>query len=122
MDCEVCKLPIVVESGSCGTGYGIDESGKKVCYKCCGEQDRNRMIYESNIVLYFVESKEGVKVTNWPGTFTINHVGVSKSRTNWGHVRRDIWIVGPDKYRWYGRLIGDNNQAVQFKRTKHYVG
>ena len=40
--CCDCGQEIKPATG-CGTGYGIDKEGRKVCYACCGKRDRASM-------------------------------------------------------------------------------
>ncbi len=119
--CTVCNqtLPVHAEGG---TGYGVDpKTDGKVCYECCGKQDLASMRESGKFTGYLTfEVENGIRkpiVTNWPGTLRLPCYGYSNSRTNWNHIRNDVWFV-LDGVMWHGVHIGDNNQIVRCKRTK----
>jgi hypothetical protein len=93
--CSKCGRECV--SDGCGTGYGVDAKGNKICYDCCGEMDKEQMKQMKpgdRITLYLTSGKDengcsGHFVTNWPGTLKIKVYAV-EGRHNFAGVRRDV--------------------------------
>jgi hypothetical protein len=120
-------LPVQTEGG---TGYAYEtENGPPVCYACCGEIDRARMIETGRAVLYLTHNRASGnysntfgqyvdgKVSNWPGTLNFP-ARVRIGRHNIAGRRYDVWFNGPDGYEWHGVQYGDNSQLTHSKRTK----
>ena len=49
-DCHDCGAAFA--PGGCGTGYGRDVEGWRICYACCGKRDRAAMIETGRLVGY----------------------------------------------------------------------
>ena len=113
--CSVCKKTVTPEHSTITSGYGLDKNNKKVCYACCGEQDKKAMIEDGKTVLYFDESKK--TVTNWPASLVFKVLNIRKSWHNFAGVRYDYWFIF-DGYVWHGYTIGDSTQIAHCKRTK----
>lgn len=128
MEILSCGHELVREEGSLGTGYGVDwDTGKKICYTCCGRRDEETMMREGRITLYLsrvsktawdtaiklagsMPPLQRFKITNWPGTVIIEPTSVKES-TGYGWYGRtypifNFWFFGPDGYLWYGRSAG----------------
>jgi hypothetical protein len=115
------------------TGYGYDERGRKICYACCGERDREEMMRSGRITLYLSKfsdeewkaaqimcggnlgTRDRYKLSNWPGTFVLRPYAVSQTKgIGWYGCTYPIEtfnFVGPDGYEWYGKCMGDNEVA-----------
>jgi len=104
---------LCVSDGS-AVGYGVDKDGNEICYGCCGVSDKEAMIQDGRITLYF----NGSEVTNWPGSLRFKVGSKRESRNNWGVKRTDVWFGGPDSFVWWGVNVGDSHQLVRCKRTK----
>ncbi len=118
--CSVCKKQKTHESDHT-TGYAIGENEEKICFECCGYEDKANMILNGRNTLYF--SYEGslgknMTVSNWPGTFKRHVHTWSMGRHNWGLHRYDVWFDGPDGFIWHGVTIGDHTQLCHCKRTQ----
>lgn len=96
------------------TGYGTDREGKRYCYDCCAEIDRQDMIATGKATLYL----SGWEVTDWTGHLRFQAGTVRKGRHNMAWVRYDVWFLGPDGHEWHGVQYGDNTQICHCRRTK----
>lgn len=118
--CAACGEVKPVQTNG-GTGYGYGENDEIVCYACCGERDKARMIETGKATLYFVPvvgaGWNACNVTNWPGTLAFRG-GYSVGRHNIARKRYDVTFNGPDGYVWHGVTYGDNTQICHCKRTK----
>jgi hypothetical protein len=108
------------------TGYGRSKHGVLICYACCGELDRKRLMTQDRAILYLAKESsttysEGQAyqwvVSNWPGTFK-RQVHVSKGRHNIAGVRYDTTFLVGGKL-WYGTRYGDNTQILHCKAYKN---
>ena len=93
-------------------GYGVDGSGRTMCYECCAAADRAYMLAHDRWTGYL----DGSEVTNWPGSFRMP-CSTTKGRHNMAGTMISVWAQGPDGHIWYGRNIGDND-LVTLRRTK----
>lgn len=105
-----------------GTGYGVNKSGAKVCYECCGARDRADMVETGRATLYLTTTAETstygrAKVSNWPGSLEF-YGRYSVGRHNTARKRYDVAFIGPDGFWWSGTQFGDNTQICRCKRTK----
>jgi len=118
-ECSSCKKTIEHPEDSCSTGYGIDKNGNKICFACCGEQDKERMAKEGKITLYLTKKDSGqYQITNWPGSLAFTVAFSRKGRHNIGGTRTDVWFRGPDSAIWHGWSAGGNTTLCHCKRTK----
>lgn len=103
------------------TGYGVMPDGKKHCYDCCGEMDREFMVREGKMVLYLTDRE----VTNWPGTLKFKCYHKREGRHNIARVRYDVWFNGPDEHgnmtgaKWWGVQYGNFTQICHCRRIKN---
>lgn len=138
--------PPVVHCDRCGAecvrsaitpGYGVTDDGRKHCYTCCADLDRERMIATGRAMLYLTcapawharkphRDRDGVERTwrntsatvgNWPGSLTFRGY-CTYGAHNIAGVRYDVWFAGPDGFEWHGVTYGDNTQVCHCKRTK----
>jgi len=112
-ECTHCKRikPIQVSGG---TGYGINNDNKKVCYVCCAKLELANMLETGKAVLYFCKDK----VTDWSGELSFKVLEQRNSRHNMARVRYDYWFKTPDDKLWHGFTIGDFTQIAHCKRIK----
>ena len=110
--CKICGAEFV--SNGCGTGYGINENGEKICYSCCGKADAEKLEKDGILSGYFSDGF----FTNWPGTFKIKVQGVKKSWHNFAgrNGRRDFWLTYKGQ-NYHGVNVG-NNQCATIRRVK----
>lgn len=121
--CSICKKEKVHES-EFTTGYAVDDQENKICFDCCGYEDKAYMILNGRNTLYLTkgndlpEGETKARVSNWPGTakFTVKHGW--RGKHNIARVRYDVWFDGPDGFVWHGVQYGDNTQICHCKRTK----
>lgn len=121
--CAICsKTKPVNETGTGGTCYAVNKSGRKVCYKCCANIDKDDMKKNKKIILYLVKEKNGKghTVANWPGTLKIPVSYIQKGKHNIAGTRYDIWFEF-NGYMWYGVKYGENTQLCHCKQTKQEV-
>lgn len=128
--CYECKQVKPVQTSG-GTGYGADNSGRLICYACCGERDKRDMIKTGRATLYLTQPEHSgpslrldsygpsghAQVTNWPGTMRLNAY-VRRGFHNIARYRYDAWFTGPDGKPWHGVTYGDNTQICHCKRLK----
>jgi len=130
-DCGQCGGPFYASGFT--PGYGYAESGLRICYACCGDNDRQSMIETGKATLYLVKTnrpdrmapgldKPSVwEVINWPGSWRRRTYGPPK---RFNHpFTRDAWIAyfaGPDGHVWSARNIGDS-QIAHCRRLKERV-
>lgn len=115
-NCSVCKQDVKEPENTCGSGYALTKDNEKVCYICCGVEDRNYMINEDKICLYLDTTKR--QVTNWPNSLHFGLMNIRIGKHNIARKRYDVYFVGPDNYVWHGVTYGDNTQLCHCKRTK----
>ncbi len=105
-----------IPGGTGGTGYGTD-GDKKVCYACCAKRDTVSMSTAQKFTLYFVNTAQGWRVQNWPGTLSFVAYGVTSERKP-GKVRRyAFWFTDSNGQRWQGTNNG-NNQIARCRRVR----
>lgn len=123
------------------TGYGKNDAGQKICFACCGVNDRRDLLslpiggktwlYLSSEINEEQASlnplnyrSEGYRefyrefhVTNWPGTLKIKVHRPSQGRHNFAGKRYDIRFT-LEGSRFHGVQYGDNTQVLHIKRIK----
>jgi hypothetical protein len=118
--CDICGQQ-KTNTDSITPGYGVDKAGKKVCFACCAEIDKQQMRDTGRAVLYFTivnnRSSNYGKVTNWPGTLVFDHCVFERGRHNFARTRYDVWFSF-DGYWWHGVNYGEFTQLCYCKRTK----
>jgi hypothetical protein len=119
--CAKCKKEITHESDST-TGYGVNDKNEKICWACCGEEDKAYMIEHGKWGGYLTENKTGegrrYKISNWPGSLVFEVRGYVHSVNNWGAKRTDVWFYGPDGKIWWGYHVGNSHECINVRRTK----
>jgi hypothetical protein len=101
------------------TGYGQDSEGKRYCYACCAQRDRENMIRDGRITLYLTREDNGSWwVGNWPGSAKFKVGSYRKGGHNIARTRHDVWFMGPDGKEWHGVQYGENTQICHCKRSK----
>lgn len=113
--CNVCHKDIVKEKDSISTGYGIDKDNNKVCFACCGEQDRKQLLEEGKLFGYWSHGF----FSNWPGTLKIKAYYSRDSFHNFAgrNGRTDFWFNFEGKH-FHGVHIGHNNECARVKQVK----
>ena len=118
--CRQCNT-LKTHEGGCSTGYGEDSQGNKICFECCGKQDRGEMLRTGRATLYLSGGTArfyGEKITNWPGSLEFKASLVKKGHHNIAGSRYDVWFHGPDNHLWHGVQYGENTQLLHCQRTK----
>jgi hypothetical protein len=100
-----------------GTGYGIDENRKKICYECCALRDKATMRENGKITLYLVPIGSSYEVTNWPGTLRLPVHTSRTGRHNIARTRTNVWFTF-EGAQWYGVQYGDWSTICHCKRLK----
>lgn len=111
----LCDCGHVAVSTGCGTGYGIDEQDKKICYACCADIDKEYLRKTGKLSGYF----NGNEFLNWPGTFRVK---VNYIRKSWHNMagrdgRTDFWLMFEGR-RYHGIHIGHSHTCATIKLTK----
>lgn len=122
-DITLCDCGHEAISNGFSTGYGVDKDGKKICFECCGEQDKQTLRETGKLYGYYSRDKEkGMCFTNWPGTFKLHSY---YSRDSWHNFagkngRTDFWCQF-EGHVYHGVHIGNNNECATLRRTKEKV-
>ena len=113
-----CDCGHIAKSSGISTGYGTDKDNKKICFKCCGKNDRKELIETGKSFGYLVKKGNGWYFTNWPGSFEIRVLSTRQSHHNFAgrNGRTDFWLFF-EGHNYHGVNIGDN-QCARLKRTK----
>ena len=101
MVCDCGHEPTPQKPGSCATGYGYDPDGRTLCYPCCAESTRARMIETGRGDLYL--SDDGRSVTDWPGFLRFPVLSVKPTTVGFLKHATIAYFVGPDGARWSAR-------------------
>lgn len=128
--CDQCGEHGKHKSGF-STGYGTNDDGQKVCFACCGVNDRRDLLAlpiggktwlylssEINENLAGLNNSEYYRefyVTNWPGTLKIKVRRPSEGRHNFAGKRYDLWFDLEGR-RFHGVQYGDSTQVLHIKR------
>jgi len=119
--CNQCKEIIKTPKYTCGTGYGKNEKGKKICYKCIGENESNDLANAKigdKFTFYLTQNDDGTNtIMNWPGSLSININYVRQGRHNIAGVRYDCWFTYRGNHFW-GVCYGDFTEICHVKRIK----
>ena len=110
--CSVCNRELYYIS-DITTGFATNREGKKVCFDCCGESDKETLLtafpgYVKATCLYYDSRKQ--VVANWCNTLEIptqNNVKGKHNiaRTRWG------FTFTLNKQRYSGYCLGDSMVA-----------
>ena len=104
------------------TGYGVNEDGKKHCYKCCGIFDGEKLdkLTPGKTLHFYIKKKPGerCKVTNWPGTFEVTCDYEIEGRHNIAGTRTDIGFTYHGR-KFFGTQYGKNSEIVYVKVRKN---
>lgn len=124
--CSQCRERIP-EGPKPGTGYAKTPDGLKICYACCGRNDKANLLQMKvgdRTALYLI-SEPSEKwpyrqfyVTNWPSSLKIP-VGAPNdySRHNIAGKRYDVWFLLEGAF-FHGVQYGVNTQICHIQRTK----
>jgi len=129
MKCSICKKEIIADG--IAAGYAIYLHGRKICYDCCAEQEKQGMRDTGKAILYLNEipiSKEDRErlgnrdfkcgeVTNWPATLKFPLYIIHKGRHNIAGIRKDVYFTF-ENTEWHGVNYGYDNQILHCKRLK----
>lgn len=101
------------------SGYGTEpNTGRRLCFKCCGLKDEEAMRKTGRITLYLSGQPGFYKLTNWPGTLKIAPYRVRKGRHNIAGSRYDVWFSFNGQ-EWHGVQYGENTQLCHCKVKKN---
>ena len=109
----LCDCGHIAISEGCGTGYGVNREGEKICFACCGEQDKQAMREDGKATLYLSNNE----ITNWPGTLRLRADYVRTGRHNIAGKRYDVWFHFENQ-QWHGVQYGDNTNILHCKKLK----
>ena len=107
------------------TGYGIDQNGKKSCYDCCLESEKESMRKNGTVFAYHGKPKtkppikhfETGTITNWPGGIISDRVLIlSHCVDNFGGERTYLRFEFENEI-WSGFSMGEG-MYLRAKRTK----
>lgn len=100
-------------------GYG-SKDGKRYCYDCCEQGDREAMRTEDTFSGAYVSS-DGRTITNWPGrllgrvTYLARRDG---TRSQWGEYLYSVKVTDVFGQRWYG-VGGGRGMWVTLRKYKN---
>lgn len=111
--CSQCKNERLLFQ-SRGSGYIRKSNNHKICYECCGINDKRNLSRYDHAELYLNDKQQ---ITNWAGTLKISPSRIKKSHNTFGVKRLDIWFVANGD-AWYGVKYGDSTEVVRCKKLK----
>lgn len=118
--CDSCGAACVPSGIT--TGYGTTADGKRHCFACCAVLDREAMVRDGRMALYWTDNADGtVTLGNWPGSlaFQTNCHWSSGRKSRWGTRYRAARFLGPDGAVWSVRFADSgNHQIARCRRTK----
>lgn len=122
------------------TRFGVDSEGRKHCYECCANFDREQMSKDGRATLYltvpdeftgysravgraggwqaipsYLPSEPVYYVSNWPGSLKYPAF-VRKGRHNLAGTRYDVWFTDFQGRKWHGVQYGENSQLCHCRR------
>jgi hypothetical protein len=113
--CDQCHSTIV-NTDSHTTGYGINKENQKICFACCGANDKRDLInlpFGKKMQLYF----DGKKITNWSGSLQIYPNNIKYGKHNFCKSRTDVYFkVNGNNF--HGVQMGDYNQILHINSYK----
>jgi hypothetical protein len=113
--CSQCNIDNVYESDFT-TGYATNKDGNKICFSCCGVNDKQSLIDlkpGQKYILYY----DGENITNWPGTLKIKPFYKTKGKHNFCGIRTDVYFsIGGKSF--HGVQMGDFNQIIHINCHK----
>lgn len=116
--CSDCKCDLSSLKNDIVNGYGQTKEGVKVCYQCCAERDKEKMVSTGRIVLYC----DGKTAQNWPGSLKFN---LSSDKFSTSKRKRYSFFFFCEKKAkggfWYGMSEGKGYPCV-FKKLKYAGG
>jgi hypothetical protein len=116
--CYQCKKEIIKSPDGCGIGYGIDKNKHKICYACCGENDKKELLKAKpgdKFTFYY----SGGMVTNWPGSLKIKPYYTKENGHNWWNVKRiDLWFT-LDGNKFWCKHLGSSHELITITRIKN---
>lgn len=127
--CSRCNEAKPVNASG-GTGYAVNSEGGKVCYSCCADIDRARMLETGRATLYLSPENRptptGVArylnargdVRNWPGTLRFPFSGLRVARHNIAGRVYTAYFTGPDGATWSARNYGEHSDIAHCRRLK----
>lgn len=151
--CHKCNADLPVKDSG-GTGYGCGKSeplashpdapalkpgeslerSPAVCYQCCADDERARMIETGRAMLYLAPRANAPHgstwrtrdartnearywyLTDWPGGLEFAVKYMSKGAHNMARTRYDVTFTGPDGKPWRGTQYGENTQICHCRR------
>ncbi len=90
------------------TGYGRDMRNCRICFTCCGSNDKRDLISKGKGVLYLSNRDGKYSVINWPGTLRIPVSSYSRGSHNIAGSRLDVWFQ-LNGQTFHGVNLGDND-------------
>lgn len=114
--CATCGAECMPEG--CTTGYGQDREGRKHCFECCANRDRQSMIETGRIALYLTKNGGRWIVGDWTSRLTFTPYQVKHGKHNIARTRRDAHFTGPDGYVWHAVQYGEWSEIAHCRRTK----
>lgn len=120
--CSQCGKTKAKDATSCGTGYGTNAKGDKICYQCIGENDtrdfEGAQVGQKFTMYLTKNSVTGEnEVTNWPGSFRAQVQRLHTGKHNIAGKRYDAYFKVRGN-QFHGVTYGDNTQICHVKRIK----
>jgi hypothetical protein len=118
--CSICSEQI--NGTGISPGYALNDSGEKICYKCCGVQDAVQLSAitgkeEMYLYLSFNKEKKTYEITNWPATLIINPTRIHSGKHNIAGTQTHVWFRFNHEY-FHGVNFGNTSQVLVVKKIK----
>jgi len=130
-NCFICGK--VCKAEGCGTGYGVDSHGHKICYDCAGKLDERNLrkmkigektihYLKRTVIKKFENAGESCEyeVVNWPGTFRHHLTLLRRGRHNIAgeQVHFRLSLSGDTPLRFHCVHYGFSNTQLHVRRIK----
>lgn len=108
------------DKNSIGSGYETVEDGRKLCYPCADEAQRE-LIKTADVFVGYIASNNPFIFTTWTGGELGKVVACTVSRRRYtqhtSYRMRSITVQTPDGALWYGRN-SDQHDVITIRRSK----
>ena len=114
----VCECGHIAMSNGFTPGYGITPDGKKICYQCRAENDKQYLRDNGRLSGYLTGNPGNMKFSNWSSSFTLNVQCYTKSWHNFAgrNGRIDFWVTWEGN-KYHGIHVGNSHTCATIRKV-----